>query len=250
MRRARYAVTQSAAARTLNQSLTDGELDRDSAAYGAYRRAKFSAERSQMAARQGDHDAAAQAALDAKNDMNQAARLTKATARDKAKRLARDKKANQDIDQALSTVNPKYAKGGYNYTHNCSNVVQAHELQRRGLDVQAGPRTGIPLSVMETTWGGKYAVARKAADHGKAEVEEAFKEHGSRGIVYVAWNSGGAHVFNVENVGGQVRFVDGQPTPHETDASHYFAGSKDCRYMRVDDKPTPDRSVLARYLES
>jgi hypothetical protein len=250
VRRAKYAITQSAAARTIKQSLSEGELERDSAAYDAYTRAQSAATRARFAANDGDHDTAAQAALDAKNDMNEAARLAKAFAREKAQRLARDKETNERIDQALAKVNPKYATGGHDYTHNCSNVVQAHELQRRGYDVQAGPRTGIPLSVMEATWGGKFAVARRTTDRGRTEVEEAFKEPGSRGIVYVAWNTAGAHVFNVENVGGKVRFVDGQPTPHDTDASSYFARSKDCRYMRVDDKPTPDLKVLSRYLES
>jgi hypothetical protein len=32
----------------------------------------------------------------------------------------------------------------------------------------------------------------------------------------------GGGVFNVENVGGKVRFVDGQPTPPVPGASHYF----------------------------
>ncbi|MFJ2217887.1 toxin glutamine deamidase domain-containing protein [Streptomyces sp. NPDC101062] len=80
-------------------------------------------------------------------------------------------------------------------------------------------------------------------------MEEAFKEPGSRGVVYVAWRSGGAHVFNVENVDGTVRFVDGQPNPPVTKAGWYFRRSLLTRWVRLDDKPTPAPDATARYLE-
>jgi hypothetical protein len=45
------------------------------------------------------------------------------------------------------------------------------------------------------------------------------------------------HVFNVENVRGTVRFVDGQVG--RTDVGGYFAVGKNTMYMRTDDLPRP-----------
>ncbi|MFF3730879.1 toxin glutamine deamidase domain-containing protein [Streptomyces sp. NPDC002476] len=241
VRRARYAVTKSAAARTLEKAISQNEIDVHSDAYATYLKARAAADMGRVAALSGDSDAAAEWALKAKLDMQRAAQqVAEAT-----KRRIRVEETNRLIEVALERVNPKYEPGNHDYTENCSNVVQAYELRRRGMDVQAGPKTGFPNFVMEATWGGKYHYVEPGLDHGKSAVEAAFSEPGSRGIVYVAWKSGGAHVFNVENVGGRVRFVDGQPTPHVTDASHYFALSKMCGYLRIDDKPSPPQESPA-----
>ena len=133
--------------------------------------------------------------------------------------------------------------------------VQANELRRRGSDAEAGPLEkhlrsdeggpgGRPLSVIEQAWGGNFVPGTKG------EIEDAFKQPGSRGIVYIAWNGpgGGAHVFGVENVGGKVRFVDGQPTPPLRDASHYFTAGRDTQYLRLDHRATPAHNVIERFL--
>ncbi|MFJ9380150.1 toxin glutamine deamidase domain-containing protein [Streptomyces sp. NPDC101455] len=244
-RRAKYAVTRSAAARTVEQALATGEIDESSIAYEAYQQARAVADRVRTLALAGEDQFASKEALKAKHQMLVAVALVKKAVQEKA----RVSEINARVNAVLQKVNPRYEVGNTDYSENCSSVVQAYELQRRELDVQAGPRTGISLAVLADTWGSSLRWPDSDDDQGKAAVERAFNDVGSRGIVYVAWKSGGAHVFNVENVGGKVRFVDGQPTPPVTDASHYFALSKQCVYMRVDDKPTPTREDLARYLQ-
>ena len=109
---------------------------------------------------------------------------------------------------------------------------------------QGGPG-GRSLEAIERTWG------RKFTDGTKADIEHAFREPGARGVVYIRWHGGmGAHVFNVENVGGKVRFVDGQPTPVVTEASHYFNLGGHTKYLRLDDLPTPDPRSTKPYLEA
>lgn len=153
--------------------------------------------------------------------------------------------ADKDIDNALKKVNPKFDPADYRYSENCTGCVQANELLRRGADVEAGPIDkpgGRPISVISDTWGGEFKSGSKA------DIEKAFSEPGSRGVVYIKWNGKGAHVFNVENVDGNVRFIDGQPNPPVTDASSYFANGHSTQYIRLDDKPTPQDFSTQRYV--
>jgi hypothetical protein len=166
-----------------------------------------------------------------------------------------EKKVDKEIDQTLDRVNPKFDAIRSAYSENCTGVVQANELRRRGLDVEAGPleshlradqggQGGRPLDVIEQPWN------RKFTDGTKTEIEAAFQDPGARGVVYIRWHGiKGAHVFNVENVGGKVRFVDGQPTPPVADASHYFNLGGRTAYLRLDDLQTPDRDATKPYLE-
>ncbi|MFB9838785.1 toxin glutamine deamidase domain-containing protein [Actinoallomurus acaciae] len=165
-----------------------------------------------------------------------------------------DKKVDRQIDHALDKVNPKFDRSKSAYSENCTGVVQAYELRRRGHDVEAGPLEphlrrdqdgvgGRQANAIEQPWG------RNFTDGTKSEIEEAFREPGARGIVRIRWNTGGGHVFNVENVGGKVRFIDGQPTPAVTDASHYFNMGRNTKYLRLDDLPTPRPRAVRPYLE-
>lgn len=171
------------------------------------------------------------------------------------KTIERDTATNQEIDEVLGRVNPYYERTDSAYSENCTGVVQANELQRRGVDVQARPLEpelrkdhggpgGRPLSAVEQPWGREFTPGTKS------EIEAAFQEPGSRGVVYIQWNTEGAHVFNVENVGGTVRFVDGQTIPPRTDASSYFDLGDQTRYLRLDDLPTPPSSATAKYVET
>ncbi|WP_141576258.1 toxin glutamine deamidase domain-containing protein [Actinomadura sp. WMMA1423] len=177
---------------------------------------------------------------------------------DLGKELARlaDQKVDDEIDRTLPKVNPKFDWSRSDYSENCTSVVQANELRRRGHGVEAGPLEkplrsdqngpgGRDLSVIEQAWGANFTSGTKA------EIEEAFKQPGSRGIVYIAWNgvNTGAHVFSVENVGGRVRFVDGQPKPPIRDAAHYFTVGHSTKYLRVDDLPTPSSNRIDPFLE-
>lgn len=84
-----------------------------------------------------------------------------------------------------------------------------------------------------TPWG------RAATTGDRAAIETAFEQAGpgSRGLVAIYWNRGGGHVFNVENVGGNVRFVDGQNGA--ADVAHYFQQGHSTRCLRLDDLPVP-----------
>jgi hypothetical protein len=120
--------------------------------------------------------------------------------------------------------------------------VQAGPLEEH-LWFSEGGDGGRSLGVIEGPWGRKFTPGTKA------EIEQAFKEPGSRGSVAIRWPDGSGHVFSVENVGGQVRFVDGQPTPPLTDVSHYFNEGHSTAYVRLDDLPTPPESATKPYLE-
>jgi hypothetical protein len=163
-------------------------------------------------------------------------------------------KINSAIDRTLQRVNPKYDRAQTEYSENCTGVVQANELRRRGIPVEAGPLErplrsdeggpgGRSAAAIEKPWGGKLTSATKA------ETEKAFEEPGSRGVVAIQWNRGGGHVFNVENVDGDVRFLDGQPTPPVTDASYYFGRGHSTAYIRLDNRPTPPADATKPYLE-
>lgn len=167
------------------------------------------------------------------------------------------RKTNSAIDNALEHVNPKFDPAESAYSENCTGVVQANELTRRGVPTRAGPLEeslrgdrggpgGRSTTVITRPWG------RDFTEGTKEDIEKAFSEHGSRGVVYIAWNwpMKGAHVFNVENVEGQVRFVDGQPNPPVTDASHYFKLGHSTAYVRLDDLPAPFKDSVKPYLEN
>jgi hypothetical protein len=252
VRRARYATVTSAAAKGYRQALEDGEIDYGGGAWEAHERAQSSAVRARAAAEAGDHEAAERAALDAKNQMNHAARLARIHTQGRVARAAEARRTTKQVDKALAGANPKYQAGVRAYSHNCTHVSQAYELRRRGLDVQAAPDTTGGRTFVEYSepWGGwqKFTHCESASDVGRSQVERAFAEPGSRGIVRVRWKNGGGHAFNVENVDGKIRFIDAQPTPPVTDASHYFSLATESGYLRLDDKPTPSKKTLAPFI--
>lgn len=133
------------------------------------------------------------------------------------------------------------------YDFNCVHAAQAYELRRRGLDVTASGLPpaylpspsgagGRPLSDVERVWGVRFTSADAA------EVRRAFEVYGpgARGFVAVLWPFGGGHLFNAENVGGMVRFVD--PQTAQRDVAHYLDLAERCAYARVD-TATPGEGV-------
>jgi hypothetical protein len=164
---------------------------------------------------------------------------------------------NHAIDRILAKINPEFKPKESAYSENCTSVVQTYEMRRRGpagVDLTAGPlephlRTdhggpgGRPLSAIEQPWGGKFRAGSKT------DIEQAFSDPGSRGVVFIQWNTGGGHVFNVENVGGTVRFVDGQPIPPVTDASYYFNLGRTTGYIRLDDLPIPPFTAIEKFFD-
>lgn len=166
-------------------------------------------------------------------------------------------KAKRDsIEYALANANPNYNKGK-EYQYNCQRCVVAYALLRRGEDVEALPE--IKGDTTSHHWQEFFEnqqwepvkinkLARPLSDRQQetqTNIENEVKSwgDGSIGIVYVQWSKNqGAHVFNVENVNGKVRFVDAQDGT--TDVSKYFKGiranNKTTLLSRVDNlKPNP-----------
>ena len=124
-------------------------------------------------------------------------------------------------EQALAATNPKYNSGSTEYTHNCQRCVYAYELQRRGYNVEAKERVLNGRDPMmggawqhgfkNQTWTNSGELGSRGTTVTK-NIESKMKGwgEGSRAIIYVAWKNGGAHVFNVENIGGKVSIFDGQ----------------------------------------
>jgi hypothetical protein len=166
----------------------------------------------------------------AKNLLKKTEKTLAGSAEKRAVKRFEDKLAND-----LRKVNPKFKPPDPAYSANCTHVVQAFEMRRRGMDVEATalpkkfwPNGGRPLSDVETAWGRTFKPATQT------EIEQAFKQAGpgSRGVVYIKWNGPGAHVFNVENVGGKVRFVDGQNGA--ADVANYFTRGGSTQFIRLD----------------
>jgi Papain fold toxin 1, glutamine deamidase len=177
--------------------------------------------------------------------LSKAKGLLKRVAEESEKRRdGADRKVLDSLLDDLRRVNPNFDPSDPAYSANCVNVVQAYELRRRGMDVEASalpeemwPNGGRPLSDLTGTWG------RDFTDGSQADIQNAFEDAGpgSRGVVYLEWKNGGGHVFNVENVGGKVYFVDAQN--NTVDASQYFKNGVNTSYVRLDDLPTPDGVV-------
>jgi hypothetical protein len=150
-----------------------------------------------------------------------------------------------DLTDDLRRVNPHFDPADTRWSANCTHCASAYELRRRGIDAEALPlpdryfnqgMLGRPTTDMPNAWGFKYAKASQA-DVVK-ELEAAGP--GARGFVRIIWDRGGAHVFNAENIGGKVHFLDAQS--NITDASRYF-GRGSTFFVRSDTLPTPGSSL-------
>lgn len=132
------------------------------------------------------------------------------------------------IKDAVKNVNPNYSQGR-EWQTNCQRCVWATEMQRRGYDVEALPRTSDDSYARVDT---KYANSFLNVAQGGLNLEQVvspywkssaaeFKEHftnkydvGARGMIVGQGRKSG-HVFNWEITQGkngkQVKFYDGQP---------------------------------------
>ena len=119
------------------------------------------------------------------------------------------------IKEAIEGANPFYSTRGAqgDFSENCQRCVVAYELRRRGYDVVALPTYAGDKLPSGSKWQGAFQKA-KSVNVGstnprtaQANLERQMKQYGngSRGIVKIP-----GHVFNVENVGGKIRYVDAQ----------------------------------------
>ena len=138
-----------------------------------------------------------------------------------------EKRTPNSIPEAIKNVNPNYSENYREFQINCQRCVVAYELNRRGYNVEALPNPGDKWAqvafrgkngTIEARWKGAFQnakttnVAADRTDKVRANIENAMKDFGpgSRGVVQVFWKGGGGHVYNVENVGGRIEYIDAQ----------------------------------------
>lgn len=190
-------------------------------------------------------------------------------------------KEDKDLKNASLAYNLTYTNPGLNqtrtpqtpygdkaYTNNCQRVVVAYELRRRGFRVSAKEYSSNGTDTLhhgynkmrkvfgQDPWPpGSYGKIFKGAQvidnlgrTTKATLKNITAQMtkwgaGSRAIVQVSWKGRGSHVFNVENVGGKVRFLDAQMGRSSVDARQdYFPSTKPSRtvLIRTDNVKTSD----------
>ena len=161
------------------------------------------------------------------------------------------------IDEAMHNTNPDYNKG-LEYQLNCQRCVYAYEMNRRGEDCVAKPRilngtddymSEWPKTMVGQTWN---CVGSKSKNKVVTNIESTMKSYGdgSRAIVFVTWKKGTTgHVFNVENVKGKIRYVDGQ-SGRERDIVKTIAKAKPTRtFISRVDNLTPNQVLLDKAIK-
>lgn len=153
-------------------------------------------------------------------------------------------KGKHTIEDDLKAANPNY-NTAYKYQINCQRCSYVYELRRRGYDVEAYPNDDDYGRKRGSFWTNqmvnseKYSFANKM---GARKLNEKISQKvleagdGARFAVEVQWRrSRSGHLFIVENVGGEVRYLDAQMG--NTNAITYLndvATSKETVIMRMD----------------
>ena len=160
-------------------------------------------------------------------------------------------KEDRTIEKCVVSTNPNYSTGKDEYTKNCQRCVAAYEARRRGFDVTASEAligqqdrlrytydnqgwTNVfenGLSSLEKLDGQTDAQVRQSIQNRMAEYGD-----GARAVVSIAWKDphNGGHVFIVEQIKGQTRFIDPQ------------AGYKNCYWYFDNDKINPNQTLMLR----
>ncbi len=130
------------------------------------------------------------------------------TLRTAGRLMAQLKKAEIAEAGTIRNVNPGWPKAA-GRTNNCVNCSIATDATLAGRPASALRGNNTPINVLEKIYNNKFtrmksqeAITSKMAEAGP----------GARGIVYVIYDTipPSAHVFNVVNQGGTIRFLDGQ----------------------------------------
>lgn len=147
------------------------------------------------------------------------------------------------VSSSYEKANPYFSREYDEYSANCQRCVVAYEMRRRGYDVMAMPtyagdiKPRVAFKASDGTINGRWmgafknakAVPMKARSANQAK--DALNKHmqsygsGSRGVVEVFWKNGGGHVFNVENIGGKIRYYDAQ-TGKTVNINEYMGHAK------------------------
>lgn len=136
-----------------------------------------------------------------------------------------NKKDPFSVGDALSLSNPNFSSPGY--SDNCTRCVVAYELRRRGYDVTALPTYGgdkwqdvsINGIAFADRWKGAFRRSRtdRVGSGSASKTLDNIKQHmqkygsGSRAVINIHYaDTDINHVFNVENAGGRILFLDAQ----------------------------------------
>jgi hypothetical protein len=161
-----------------------------------------------------------------------------------------------------SGLNPGYAQRTKQYMNNCSSVVQAYEMRRRGYDVLAAAvdtgrgrwdgeyvtgwwreKNGDVVTMdnvlqlpppkdvrpSKTLVGGAIGPDGKKMDrhtYAKWRMDQEIESFpdGARGFTALQWEAGGGHVFSWEKVDGKAVYLEGQNGEPDSAAAHFTPG--------------------------
>lgn len=117
-------------------------------------------------------------------------------------------------------VNPNYnPRSDDGYSNNCAWCSYVYDLRRRGYDVQAPYEFGLCgseiASLYKDTSVKDYKSPKYYPDDGYSSTKNLFKDlesegNGARGILSVAWTTGGGHAMAWEVIGGKAYVIDAQ----------------------------------------
>lgn len=117
------------------------------------------------------------------------------------------------IKLAIKKANPNYSPSSDSYSMNCQRCVLAYELLRRGYNVQAKTYKGNKDRYLYL-WSLAFGKAEKCPVANMREISEWTRRHSDNGcgryIVHIAWDEGGAHVFNLELRNNRLISADAQ----------------------------------------
>ncbi len=167
------------------------------------------------------------------------------------------KGAPMSMARAYGGANPYYSEDYSEYSWNCQRCVVAYEARRRGYDVTAQPTYAGDVLPQSTAggngrWMGAFQGAKSVmagagtVDGAKSRMKSQMQAwgDGSRAIVRVGWkNSRSGHVFNAENRGGKIHYVDAQ-TGDRVNINQYLgaANTSTVRLVRTDNLRFSERA--------
>jgi hypothetical protein len=130
------------------------------------------------------------------------------TLRTASRLMAQLKKAEIAEAGTIRNVNPGWPKAE-GRTNNCVNCSIATDVTLAGRPASALKGNNTPINVLEKLYNNKFARMKSQEEITSKMLKDG---SGSRGIVYVIYDTipPSAHVFNVANQGGVIRFLDGQ----------------------------------------
>lgn len=168
---------------------------------------------------------------------------------------------SNSISSTAKKANPNYSKGR-EYQVNCQRVVYAAEMLRRGYNVEAKAAILNKEDKLASHWkeGFKNQTWERMGNFGDTEstveknIISTMKGYGpnARGVIYVAWKNGGAHVFNVEtDSNGNVRAYDGQTGNTSKTLLHQYIQEAHAPFVRLSriDNLKPNTSILRRMIK-